>query len=48
MIKLAANKTSQKKHKTIDNSLIDLIGNPNVEMENGDDNGNASVDGDEH
>jgi hypothetical protein len=45
MIKLAANKTSQKKHKTVDDSLIDLTGNPNEEMTNGDNNGNASVDG---
>jgi hypothetical protein len=45
MIKLAANKTSQKKHTTVDDSLIDLTGNPNEEMTNCDNNGNASVDG---
>jgi uncharacterized protein YaiL (DUF2058 family) len=43
---LAANKPSQKKHKTNDDSLIDLTGNPNEEIANGDNNGNVSVDGD--
>jgi hypothetical protein len=46
MIKLAANKTSQKKHRTIDDSLLDLTGNPNDEMANADNNGNATLDGD--
>jgi hypothetical protein len=46
MIMLAANKTAQKKHKTVDDSLIDLTGNLNEEMATGDNNGNASVDGD--
>jgi uncharacterized protein YaiL (DUF2058 family) len=46
MIKLAANKTSQKKHKTVDDSLIDLTRSPNEEMTIGDNNGNESVDGD--
>jgi hypothetical protein len=46
MIKLAANKTFQKKHKIVDDYLIDLTGNPNEDMANSDNNGNASVDGD--
>jgi hypothetical protein len=46
MIKLAANKSSQKKHKTLDDSILDLTGNRNDEMANADNNGNATLDGD--
>jgi hypothetical protein len=46
MIKLATNKSSQKKQKTLDDSVLDLIGNPNDEMANADNNGNATLDGD--
>jgi hypothetical protein len=46
MIKLTANKSSQKKHKTLDDSVLDLTGNPNDEMTNADNNGNATLDGD--
>jgi hypothetical protein len=46
MIKLAANKTSQKKHNSIDVSVLDLTGNPNDEMANVDNNGNATLHGD--
>jgi hypothetical protein len=42
MIKSAANKFSQKKHKTLD----DLTGNPNDKRANADSNGNATLDGD--
>jgi hypothetical protein len=37
---------SQKKHKTIDDSVLDLTGNPNEEMPNANHNGNATLDGD--
>jgi hypothetical protein len=46
MIKLAANKSSQKKHKTLDNYVLDLTSNRNDKMANADNNGNATLDGD--
>jgi hypothetical protein len=46
MIKLVANKSSQKKCKKIDDFVLDLTGNPNDEMTNTDNNGNATLDGD--
>jgi hypothetical protein len=46
MSKMATNKSSQKKHKTIDDFVMDLTSNPNDEMSNVDNNVNAAPDGD--
>jgi hypothetical protein len=46
MSKMAANKSSQKKHKATDDSILDLTGNPNDELLNAENNDNATPDGD--
>jgi hypothetical protein len=44
--KIGRNKSSQKKHKTIHDRVLDLTGNPNEETSNAENNGNATLDGD--
>jgi hypothetical protein len=44
--KISRNKSSQKKHKTIHDCVLDLIDNPNEETPNAENNGNATLDGD--
>jgi hypothetical protein len=46
MSKMAANKSSQKKHKVTDDSILDLTGNPNDESPNAENNDNATPDSD--
>jgi hypothetical protein len=43
---MAANKSSQKKHKVTDDSILDLTGNPNDELPNAENNDNATPDSD--